>query len=305
MLDVTLLGCGGTMPLPNRWLTSLYVKYNGRGILIDCGEGTQIAMKEAGVSAHDVDLILLTHYHGDHVMGLPGILMSMGMSGRTEPVTIAGPKNLSTVVSGLCVAAGIPFALEGMELTEEVCELAHGFGPQLHIRAYALKHSVPTYGYTIELERLRRFDPERAKALDIPVKYWGRLQKGETVREPGLVYTPDMVLMEERKGIKIAYCTDTRPTDRIIEAGKYADLMILEGMYGEDVRLEAARIKKHMIFSEAAELASNANATELWLTHYSPSEVHPENYIENARAIFPNTLCGTCGMHKKLSFTDL
>ncbi|MBR2675422.1 MAG: ribonuclease Z [Solobacterium sp.] len=304
MLDVTLLGCGGTMPLPNRWLTSLYVKYNGRGILIDCGEGTQIAMKEAGVSAHDIDLILLTHYHGDHVMGLPGILMSMGMSGRTEPVTIAGPKNLTAVVSGLCIAAGIPFGLEGMELTEEKCELAHPFGPQLHIRAYALKHSVPTYGYAIELERLRRFDPERAKALDIPVKYWGRLQKGETVREPGLVYTPDMVLMEERKGIKIAYCTDTRPTDRITEAGKNADLIVLEGMYGENERLEAAKIKKHMIFSEAAELAAEADAKELWLTHYSPSEVHPEDYIENARAIFPNAFCGTCGMHKELKFTD-
>ena len=304
MLDVTLLGCGGTMPLPNRWLTALYVKYNGRGILIDCGEGTQIAMKEAGVSAHDIDLILLTHYHGDHVMGLPGILMSMGMSGRTEPVTIAGPKNLTSVVSGLCIAAGIPFGLNGMELTEEVCELAHAFGPMLHIRAYAMKHSVPTYGYAIELERLRRFDPNRAKALDIPLKYWCRLQKGETIREPGLVYTPDMVLMEERRGIKLAYCTDTRPTDRIVEAGRNADLLILEGMYGENERLEAAKIKKHMIFSEAAKLASDANADELWLTHYSPSEVHPENYIGNAKEFFPNSVCGTCGMHKELKFTD-
>ncbi|MBR3203980.1 MAG: ribonuclease Z [Solobacterium sp.] len=304
MLDVTLLGCGGTMPLPNRWLTSLYIRYNGRGILIDCGEGTQIAMKEAGVSAHDIDLILLTHFHGDHVMGLPGILMSMGMSGRTEPVTIAGPKNLSAVVSGLCIAAGIPFPLQGMELTDEECELSHTFGDLLHIRAYAVKHSVPTYGYTIELERLRRFDPDRAKNQQIPVKYWGRLQKGETIHEPGLVYTPDMVLMEARKGLKVTYCTDTRPTNRISEAGRNSDLMVLEGMYGDNERMEAAKIKKHMIFREAALLAAAAEAKELWLTHFSPSEIHPEHYLNNAREIFPNSFCGESGMHKELSFTD-
>jgi ribonuclease Z len=304
MINVTLLGCGGTMPLPNRWLTSLYVKYNGRGILIDCGEGTQIAMKEAGLSAHNIDLILLTHFHGDHVMGLPGILMSMGMSGRTEPVMIAGPKNLHQVVSGLCIAAGIPFELQGMELTEAVYELDYPFDPMLHVRAFQAKHSVPCYGYSIELERRRKFDPERAKMAEIPVKYWSLLQKGEIIREPGVVYTPEMVLGRERPGLKLAYCTDTRPTDLIVQACQNADLVVLEGMYGDNERREAGKVKKHMIFREAADIAKRAGAKELWLTHFSPSESHPEQWIQNAKDVFMNSKCGTCGMQKELNFLD-
>ncbi len=304
MLDVTLLGCGGTMPLPDRWLTSLYVQYNGRGILIDCGEGTQIAMKEAGCSAHNIDLILLTHFHGDHVMGLPGILMSMGMSGRTEPVTIVGPENLLQVVSGLCIAAGIPFEVQTVELKKPEYRFPFPDGSLLHIHAFAVKHSVRTYGYSIELQRRRRFDPEQAAKYHIPIKYWSRLQKNEVIRDQGLVYTPDMVLGEERRGIKVTYCTDTRPTDMIVSAAKDADLAIFEGMYGDDERLEAAKVKHHMIFSEAAALAAAAGAKELWLTHFSPSETDPEQWIDNARILFPNSHCGTCGMHTVLNYPD-
>ncbi len=304
MLDITLLGCGGTMPLPNRWLTSLYVQYNGRGILIDCGEGTQIAMKEAGCSAHNIDLILLTHFHGDHVMGLPGILMSMGMSGRTEPVTIVGPENLLQVVSGLCVAAGIPFEVQTVELKNPEYRFPFPDGSLLHIHAFAAKHSVKTYGYSLELERTRRFDPEQAAKYHIPIKYWSRLQKNETIRDQGVVYTPDMVLGEERRGIKVTYCTDTRPSERIMKAAEGADLAILEGMYGSDERLEAAKIKQHMIFSEAAHIAAEAHVKELWLTHYSPSETNPEEWIEHARTIFPNSHCGTCGKHVVLNYPE-
>ena len=304
MIDVTLLGSGGTMPLPNRWLTSLYVRYNGHGILIDCGEGTQIAMKQAGVSAYDIDLILLTHFHGDHVMGLPGILMSMGMSGRTEPVVIAGPKHLNTVVSGLCIAAGIPFPLQGMELTESVHELPQSIDPLLHIRAFQTKHSVASYGYSIELERLAKFDAEKARNLGIPVKYWSLLQKGQEIREPGVVFTPDMVLGEKRAGIKLVYCTDTRPSELIQKSCRGADLLVLEGMYGENERLEAAKIKKHMIFSEAAGIAKEAGAKELWLTHFSPSENSPESYLSNATDIFPNTRCGYTGLCRTLRYPE-
>ena len=304
MLDITLLGCGGTMPLPNRWLTSLYVQYNGRGILIDCGEGTQIAMKEAGCSAHNIDLILLTHFHGDHVMGLPGILMSMGMSGRTEPVTIAGPENLLQVVSGLCVAAGIPFEVQTVELKNPEYRFPFPDGSLLHVHAFAAKHSVKTYGYSIELARTRRFDPEQAAKYHIPIKYWSRLQKNETIRDQGVVYTPEMVLGEERRGIKITYCTDTRPSERIMKAAEGADLAILEGMYGSDERLEAARVKHHMIFSEAAHIAAEAHVKELWLTHFSPSETKPEEWIESARSIFPNSHCGSDGKHIVLNYPE-
>ncbi|MBR4457297.1 MAG: ribonuclease Z [Solobacterium sp.] len=302
MLDVTLLGCGGTMPLPERWLTSLYVQYNGRGILIDCGEGTQIAMKEFGCSAHNIDVILLTHFHGDHVMGLPGILMSMGMQGRTDPVTVVGPQNVSEVVAGLCIAAGIPFEVRTYELKKN--DEWFGF-PQddlLTFHAFSVRHSVTTYGYTIDLHRRRKFDAKRAKEQNIPLKLWSRLQVGETIRENGVVYTPDMVLGEERSGIRLTYCTDTRPCNRIIEAGMDSDLMVLEGMYGDNERLEAAKVKKHMIFSEAAEIAKQANAVKLWLTHFSPSEPFPEQWLSNATEIFPAASCGECGKHVELNY---
>ncbi len=304
MLDVTLLGCGGTMPLPGRWLTSLYVRCGGHGILIDCGEGTQIALKEAGLSAHSIDLILLTHYHGDHVMGLPGILMSMGMSGRQEPVTVVGPKHLTEIVPKLCAVAGFPFELRGLELTDPECEFTADFDPSLKIQAFHAQHSIVTYGYSLVKERRPKFDKERAEALGIPVRYWSRLQKGETITDSGVTYTPDMVLGEERKGLRVTCCTDTRPTERIVKYCRNADLAVLEGMYGSDERIEAAKVKKHMVFSEAAQIAQKAGAKELWLTHFSPSETRPEEWIENARSIFPESRCGTCGMHKELRFDN-
>ena len=304
MLDVTMPGCGGTMPLPGRWLTSLFLRCEGHGILIDCGEGTQIALKEAGISAHCIDLILLTHFHGDHVMGLPGILMSMGMSGRTEPVTVVGPKNLTDIVPKLCAVAGFPFELQGIELTEPECEFTAEFNPSLRIQAFQAWHSIMTYGYSVVLDRLPKFDREKAEAQGIPVKYWSRLQKGETIADGDRTYTPDMVLGKARKGIRVTCCTDTRPSERIVRYCRDADLAVLEGMYGSDERLEAAKIKKHMIFSEAAEIAGKANAKELWLTHYSPSETHPEEWIDSARNIFPNSHCGYCGRHKVLTFEN-
>jgi ribonuclease Z len=181
MLDITLLGCGGTMPLPNRWLTSLLVRYKGRNILIDAGEGTQIALKQAGLSAHDIDLILITHFHGDHVMGLPGILMSMGTSGRTEPVTIVGPKGLLEIVPKLCVVAGIPFEVMGHELSGRKEEFDVPGFTELHVHAFRVSHSVETWGYSLVLDRAGRFNADAAKALNIPLKYWNRLQKGEEI----------------------------------------------------------------------------------------------------------------------------
>ena len=117
MLDITLLGTGGMMPLPGRWLTSMYAKYNGIGVLIDSGEGTQIAMKEAGLSTHDIDIICFTHFHADHISGLPGLLLSIGNADRTESITIIGPKGLKRVVSSLrVVAPELPFDIELKEL---------------------------------------------------------------------------------------------------------------------------------------------------------------------------------------------
>lgn len=285
MLDVCLLGTGGMMPLPYRWLTSLMVRYNGSSLLIDCGEGTQIAIKEKGWSFKPIDVICFTHYHGDHISGLPGLLLTMGNADRTEPLTLIGPKGLERVVNALrVIAPELPFPIKciGIREPEEIFEM-NGY----RLKAFRVNHNVLCYGYTMEVDRAGKFDVERAKEAEIPQKYWGILQKGEMVEYEDRVLTPDMVLGPARKGLKITYCTDTRPTDSIKNNAEGSDLFICEGMYGEKDKQKKAREYKHMTFYEAAELARDAKVRELWLTHYSPSLTKPEEYMDDVREIFP------------------
>lgn len=302
MLDVCLLGCGGMMPLPYRWLTALMTRFNGSSLLIDCGEGTQIAIKEKGWSFKPIDVICFTHYHGDHISGLPGLLLTMGNADRTEPLTLIGPKGLERVVNALrVIAPELPFELKFIEITqpEETFEL-NGY----RLKAFRVNHNVLCYGYTLEIDRAGKFDLERALALDIPKQYWKYLQKGETVELDGKTYTPDMVLGAPRKGLKLTYCTDTRPTNSIRENAKGSDLFICEGMYGETDKDAKASEYKHMTFYEAADLAKGAEVEELWLTHYSPSLTRPEEYMDAVRKIFPNAKAGKDGMSAELAFSE-
>ena len=302
MLDVCLLGTGGMMPLPYRWLTSLMVRYNGSSLLIDCGEGTQIAIKERGWSFKPIDVICFTHYHGDHISGLPGLLLTMGNADRTEPLTLIGPKGLERVVNALrIIAPELPFPIKCIEITEpeQTFEL-NGY----RLKAYRVNHNLICYGYSVEIDRAGKFDVERAMKAEIPQKYWGILQKGENVEDGEKLYTPDMVLGPPRKGLKVTYCTDTRPTDSIRKNAKDSDLFICEGMYGEKDKQKKAKEYKHMTFYEAASLAKEAKAGELWLTHYSPSLTRPEEYIEDVRAIFPNAVAAKDGQTTELTFTD-
>lgn len=302
MLDICLLGTGGMMPLPHRWLTSLMARYQGISILIDCGEGTQIAMKEKGWSPKPIDVICFTHFHADHISGLPGMLLTMGNAERTEPLLLIGPKGLTRVVNSLrVIAPELPFEIKCLELTETEQTIAfEGF----HIEAYRVNHNVICYGYNIVVERIGRFDVERANQMQIPRKYWNRLQKGEIIEEEGKIFTPDMVLGSPRKGIKVTYCTDTRPTEGIVRNAAGADLFICEGMYGEPDKVQKAREYKHMTFYEAADLAFRAGVRELWLTHYSPSLIRPEDYMQEVRKIFPNAVAARDGRSIDLLFEE-
>ena len=302
MLDVCLLGTGGMMPLPYRWLTSFMMRYNGSSILIDFVEGKQIAIKEKGWSFKPIDVICFTHYHGDHISGLPGLLLTMGNADRTEPLTLIGPRGLERVVNALrVIAPELPFEIRFIEITkpEEVIEL-NGY----RITAFRVNHNVICYGYTLEILRQGKFSPERAKEQEIPLKFWNPLQKGQTIEENGVVYTPDMVLGPDRKGIKLTYTTDTRPTESILRNARESDLFICEGMYGEDDKADKAKGYKHMTFREAAELARDARVKEMWLTHYSPSLIRPEEYMETVRGIFPQAYPGKDGKSAELNFEE-
>ncbi|NLL77761.1 MAG: ribonuclease Z [Clostridiales bacterium] len=302
MLDVCLLGTGGMMPLPYRWLTSLMVRYNGKSILIDCGEGTQIAMKEKGWSPKPIDIICFTHYHADHISGLPGMLLTMGNAERTEPLLLVGPKGLTRVVSALrVIAPELPFEIECIELTE--LEQSINLG-SLRIEAFRVNHNVVCYGYSIVIDRIGKFQLEKAMRLGIDRRFWNRLQKGDCVEVEGQIYTPDMVLGKARKGLKVTYCTDTRPTDSIVRNAAGADLFICEGMYGEPDKKEKAKEYKHMTFYEAAELAKEADVGQLWLTHYSPSLVRAEEYMDAVRKIFPRSVAGKDGKTIELMFEE-
>jgi len=302
MLDVCLLGTGGMMPLPYRWLTSLMMRYNGKSILIDCGEGTQIAMKEKGWSPKPIDVICFTHYHADHISGLPGMLLTMGNAERTEPLLMIGPKGLQKTVNALrTIAPELPFEIRFQEITENNQSFAFdGF----RIEAFRVNHNVICYGYNMVIDRIGKFNPEKAMELQIPRDCWNRLQKGETLEKDGRIFTPDMVLGAPRKGLKVTYCTDSRPTDSIVEHASGADLFICEGMYGEPDKLVKAKEYKHMTMYEAAQMANRADVKEMWLTHYSPSFVKPEEYMHEVKKIFPASVAAKDGRSKDLMFED-
>lgn len=299
-MDLCLLGTGGMLPLPGRFLTSLWMRRGGRCLLIDCGEGTQVALHKHGKSPARIEAILLTHCHADHVAGLPGLLLAMGNAGRREAVRLIGPAGVRPVLeAALAFAPETPF--------EVVCEELDG--PErafaacgCQIEAFAAEHSVPCYGYSVLAPRAGRFHAERAKALGVPRGLWRRLQAGEPVAWAGGSCEPSQVLGPPRKGLKATYCTDSRPTARIEAHARGSDLLILEGIYGDPAKEEKAREKRHMMMREAAALAARAQVPELWLTHYSPSMPDPQAYMDDVRRVFPNAVAAEDGMEKGLCF---
>ena len=272
MVDVTLLGVGGTYPLPKRFLTSLYCNYNGNGVLIDAGEGTQIAMKANDISPTSISTILITHFHGDHTLGLPGVLLSMHNGGRTRPVTIIGPKGIEDVVGGLIKAAGrIDFEInfKEIEYDEQKFELDKDF----YAMAFKVKHSsdVECYGFTLNVTRKREFLVDKVKEANIPLQYWKDIQSGKDVGN----FKANDYLGPNRNGIKVCYSTDTRPCELLLKNAKNSDLLILEAMYLAD-NFERAEDKAHMLACEAMEIARRVKAPKLWLTHYSPMVTNDE-----------------------------
>ncbi|MCL2634073.1 MAG: ribonuclease Z [Oscillospiraceae bacterium] len=296
MIDVCLPGTGGMVPLPNRWLTCCWIEYQGQAILIDCGEGTQIALKKAGLKPSRLELLLITHFHADHVSGLPGLLLTLANSARTQPLTIAGPVGLNRIVSALTIIAPkLPYLLNIVELDKLNPASFEKAG--MTVSALPLRHRTTCLGYKTQLFRKPVFNPEKAAALDIPVQMYKLLHAGETVTlDDGRIIQPQQVLDGERKTISICYMTDTRPVPEMVDFARDVDLLISEGMYFDEEMRTKIEEKQHMLFSDSANLAKKCGAKQLWLTHYSPALERPKDGVKLVRGIFENTHAAYDGM---------
>jgi ribonuclease Z len=302
MIDLLLLGTGGMMPMPNRWLSAMIARCRGEITLFDCGEGTQIPWKTTGWGFRSVAAICLSHWHADHVAGLPGLLHSLANSGRTEPLAIYGPVGTNTVVAGLrVIAPQLPYEVAVTELRGgERFDLPGGMAG----RAIAGEHRVPSLIYRVNVARSPRFERAAAEALGVPVPFWSLLQRGESVTVDGRTIAPEAVMGPERRGLSFGFMTDTRPVAGVEVFLREVDLLVSEGTYGDSAMHDKAIAHKHMTFAEAATIARDAGARALWLTHFSPGMERPEEFLANATAIFPNTIIGYTGLTTTLAFED-
>ena len=305
MIDLVLLGCGGNMPTPNRFLSSLFINYRGRKILIDCGEGTQISMKIKNCGFKAIDLILITHLHGDHFNGIIGLLSTIGNSSRTEDLTIVGPKGIIEHINAVKVLVEyLPYKINVIEDPHGLFSVATEVLKDIEISTLQLEHSTECIGYSLYFKRLPKFNKDKAISNNVPTILWQKLQSGQIIAINGIEYTPNMVLGDDRKGVKLSFVTDTRPLSSIPEFIKNSDLFVCEGMYGDDLEISKAVRNNHMTFREAANLARLGNVDKLLLTHFSPSLDNPNSHIENASSVFKNTIIGEDGLELSLNFKD-
>lgn len=302
MIDVVLLGTGGMMPLPHRWLSSLLIRVGGQLILFDCGEGTQIAWRSAGWGFRRLSAICVSHTHADHIAGLPGLLHAVANAGRTEELSIVGPRGLVDVTNGLrTIAPILPFPLTVMELEgNSSFPLPAG----LEGRCEHGEHQLPVLAYRVNLPRQRAFLPDRARGLGVPMTLWRTLQEGKMVAWDGGQATPDDVLGPPRAGLSLCYVTDTRPLPAIAALVCDTDLLVCEGTYSRDDDLPKAIAHRHMTFREAATLARDAEAKRLWITHFSPALEDPGAFAAAATSVFPATTIGCDGLTTSLAFEN-
>lgn len=296
MLDVCLPGTGGMIPLINRFLACCWIEYKGKAFLIDCGEGTQIALKKAGCKIAHIHMLLITHLHADHVAGIPGLLLALSNSGRTAELHIVGPQGLRKLMSAILIF--VPFLPFKIKIEEPDGSRAGSMEiDETEVAYIPLFHGITCLGYRVTVRRKPVFDPEKAERLNIPKEMYKILHSGNPVKtDDGKTIEPEMVFDGIRAPIKVCYCTDTLPGEAIAEFADGADLFVCEGMYGDEKHHMRMVRKGHMMFSESAALAKKAGVKKLWLTHFGPAMPDAAKYIEAARSIFPESTAGYDGI---------
>ena len=308
MVDVTLLGSGALSPIPERLLTSVYLSCNGRAILFDCGEGTQLSLKKCFLSPMKIDLIAITHYHGDHYFGLPGLLQSLSYYERKDPLFITGPDGLKNAMNPVFELAGelsYPIYLLDPDIDSiKLNDINSNWPPLAVIEAFPTEHRIISQGYIFKLLRNGKFIPEKALQLGVPKQYWKTLQLGNDVLLDDKMFYSDLFLGPMRQGIKIVFSGDTSYCDSLVHAACGADLLICDSTYGDDLDEENAVRYGHMTFSAAGKIASVANVRRLWLSHFSHKITEPDLFLKNAQLSFPNALCGTDGLSITIPFVE-
>lgn len=300
MIDVMLLGTGAMVPLPDRWLSSALLRTGQSMILLDCGEGTQIAMRERHWGFRRLTTICLSHLHADHCAGLPGLLHTVANAGKHSPLVIFGPPGTVDVVTGLrAIAPNLPYEVIVTELTDG----ATVEGPEgVRITVADGEHRVPVLAYRFDRPRGRRFQPERADELGVPIDRWSTLQAGTAVVVDGRTVEPKDVLGEDREGVALGFATDTRPIDGVRKLVSGVDLLISEATFGDDADVDKAIARGHMTFREAATLARDAGARHLWLTHFSAALEDPQAFVRFAVDVMPGVTVGYPGLSATLAF---
>lgn len=306
MIDITLLGTAALMPLPERALTAVFLECGGRAILFDCGEGIQTALRKEKVNPMKIDVIALTHYHGDHIFGLPGLLQSFHVMERERPLYITGPSPVLEALTPVFQLAGpLCFQLRVAELPPEGVSM-QAFDPAWPERAglkpFPTVHRAPSLGYCFTLGRAGKFLPEKARELGVPQHLWGMLQRGEKAEGDGKTVLPEQVTGPPRKGLKFVFSGDTASCSSLLENAREADLAIFEGTFGDPAHEEAAARYGHMTFQAAARTAAEAGVKNLWLAHFSQRMADPEDYRHYAEEIFPGVVLGKDGLKTTLRF---
>ncbi|HWB41060.1 MAG TPA: ribonuclease Z [Gemmatimonadales bacterium] len=304
MLTATFLGTGAATPTVDRNVAGLAVQREGETILFDCGEGTQRQMMRYGVGFSFTE-IFFTHYHADHILGVTGLLRTMGLQDRSAPVTLYGPRGAQRVLG-----AAISLGIERNKFPVEIREIQPGdrlTRDEYDLVVFETDHRPDTVGFALaEHIRLGRFNPDRARELGVPEgPLWGRLHKGETiVLEDGRSVSPADLVGAPRRGRTLVYSGDTRPSLAVVEAARGADLLIHEATFGSD-ELERAKETGHSTAAEAARIAVEAGVRRLVLTHLSPRYTRdaPELLAE-ARAVFPETVIARDGMAVDVPFQE-
>jgi ribonuclease Z len=305
-LEAFVLGCGGTMPLPNRHLTSMLLRREGDLFLFDCGEGTQVSLRRLNLRWKKISAIFISHTHADHVTGLPGLLMLSSQVERDEPMYIYGPPRIAEYIesSRRVLDMYINYKIIVREISESgIVHQGDGF----HIRTFPLQHTKNCWGYTLEEDnRPGEFFPDKARSLDIPMgPLWGKLQKGESVMSGGREIHPEDVMGIERKGRKFSFVTDSLYFPEIAREVENSDLFVCEGMF-EQALEDDAREKKHMTAVQAAVLARAAAVKQFALIHYSPryNNYELQTLLQEAQTIFPNTVLSRDRMVFPIEYED-